>query len=104
MKIKKVVILCGLLTLFINVNGQLTQERIQNFIRSKPGLRSTVKEFYSAMNYSAAWIKPSGQNNRSALIQLLKNASNEGLNQKDYQYEFAESFTEQNLATADGTD
>lgn len=60
----------------------------------KWGIRDTaaIREFYRTMEYRAAWTGNEGRAHLPYLLTLLKQAADQGLEEKDYQYDFIRSF------------
>lgn len=88
------------LTLSLNFSySQMSQEQIKTFLYSGSLLRSTgitysneIKEFYKQMDYRSAWIGNAAEYNREILLDLIRSSERLGLEQKDYQFEFIQTF------------
>lgn len=80
----------------ITVHAQLNTTDILQFVsktdRAAISLQypEFVKEFYKTYQYNSAWIN--NNLNRQQLFQLLKTASELGLQEEDYQFNFIQSF------------
>lgn len=77
------------------VNGQVNTDEIQliiNISRTEVPLQNaeSIKEFYRINHYNYVWLNNYG--NTQKLLQLLRTAPDEGLQEKDYQYDLIQSF------------
>ncbi len=79
--------------------SQISPEHFQKYIVIEKNIvvaeiqhTKKLKEFYALINYAPAWIQKENINNRQFLFEALQSASNLGLQQKDYQFNYIEGF------------
>lgn len=77
--------------------AQIHQKYINDFLSNDSSLKNIqlqypaeVKRFYTTFNFNTAWI--SNYSNQYTFLQLLNQANNLGLQQKDYQSPFLQSY------------
>ncbi|WP_051189734.1 L,D-transpeptidase family protein [Daejeonella oryzae] len=96
MKHKKIKNILLLLTTFfwsIAAVAQMTPDDLHKIISENSFNNETeIKEFYSRLNYTNAWIKKGNTLNLGILISSLKKSAENGLREKDYHFDFIQSF------------
>lgn len=97
---KSWILLSSLLCLFQLSYAQLNTRQLQQYIQSAELLRSCgithekeIGEYYTLTNHNYSWLGEDNDYNRQTLLKLLEDAAKEGLNRKDYQAEFIDSFS-----------
>lgn len=87
----------------INSFAQLTRDDLQLYFSGNSYLANTelknvkaVKAFYEQINFNTAWTGPENTKNRSTLFNAFEFYAQRGLNQKEYAYNFIESFKKAN--------
>ncbi len=89
--------LCLLIT--INSISQITPLHLQMYIGNDTNLdkiaithKIEIRKIYEKLNYTTAWVKYENLANQSAIINILAEAKNFGLEEKDYQSTFLKNF------------
>ena len=79
--------------------AQITPARLQQFISDDKDISnaeikysSEVKEFYARLNYQTAWIQKENKGSCDIFLDVLKLSAGLGLREKDYQFNYIESF------------
>ncbi len=79
-------------------SAQIDQKYIRDFLSNDSNLKSVplqyptqVKRFYTIFNFNTAWI--SNHSNQHIFLQLLNQTNSLGLQEKDYQLTFLQSYT-----------
>jgi murein L,D-transpeptidase YcbB/YkuD len=79
----------------IIIHAQVNTEEIQLIVKTS-GMEAplqypeNIKEFYRLNNYNYVWLN--NTDNRKNLLQVLRSASAEGLQEEDYQFDLIQSF------------
>jgi len=82
-----------LVLFFMTLDGfaQITPQGLQQFLQEKKTADiEKIKRFYNRLNYQAIWLKKQGD--CKIIFDNIKNAAGLGLNQKDYDIDFMQSF------------
>jgi hypothetical protein len=89
------------------VMAQITHEKIEWVLGSKQQTDTSgfsnwqeLKYLYDRTKDSSLWMHVSAQPNRDLMIQLLHRSDDLGLDEKDYQYDFVRSFSDQTFSLA----
>jgi L,D-transpeptidase YcbB len=79
--------------------AQITPQQLQQFVASGKNINaagikfpSQVREFYGLLHYSTAWVQKENEGNRNIFFDALQLAAGLGLQQRDYQFNYIESF------------
>ena len=79
--------------------SQVTPGRVQQFISENKYINNAeikyapeAKEFYSRINYKTAWVQKENLANREVFFNILKLSPGMGLRERDYQFNYIESF------------
>jgi len=71
---------------------QITPERLLQFISEEKNIsKEEVKEFYTRLNYSTAWIQRNNLYNRDFFLNALKLSASQGLVENDYPVKYIEN-------------
>src|SRR5205085_6345762 len=82
----------------LSTSAQITSALLQQFIsENKYSNNAEIKEFYTKLNYSTAWIQKENAGNRTILLSALKLSGASGLLETDYQFNYIGSFQKGNL-------
>ncbi len=91
-----ILLLCGL---SISTYGQVITASFDQYISDKKNIshaevkmQSEVKEFYTRVNYQVIWLQKENALNLQLLLNQVKQAAGYGLEEKDYQFNYLESF------------
>lgn len=80
------------------VFAQITSNRLLEFIsENKYSHNLELKEFYTPLNYKTAWIQKENTVTQNIFLNILKLSAGFGLREKDYQFDFIESFRNKTL-------
>jgi len=89
------------------VMAQITHEKIEWVLGSKQQTDTSgfsnwqeLKYLYDRTKDSSLWMHVSAKPNRDLMIQLLHRSDDLGLDEKDYQYDFVRSFSDQTFSLA----
>ena len=83
------------------VTGAKMQQYLEGSIQTtniKLQYSDAVKEFYEISSYRFFWMQLENEANRNLLLTILKNAGEQGLEEKDYQHQFIEAFRNKTLS------
>ena len=90
------------------VIAQITHEKIELVLGSKQQTDTHGFSRWQELNYqyertmdSSLWMHIPAKQSRALIVQLLHRAEDLGLNEKDYQYDFIRSFSEQTFSLCD---
>lgn len=93
------------------VIAQITHEKIELVLGSKQQTDTTGFSNWQELNYlydrtkdSSLWMHVSAKPNRALIIQLLHRSEDLGLDEKNYQYDFIRSFSEETFSLANMDD
>jgi murein L,D-transpeptidase YcbB/YkuD len=92
-KYKNLLPLIFFLLLYYTSVAQIEPALFQQFIaKSKYANNSKINEFYNRMMYKTAWIQKGNINTLNIFLNTLKQSADIGLTERDYQFEFINSF------------
>jgi hypothetical protein len=69
---------------------QITRDRLQQFI-SAGNNNGEIRDFYSRLNYTTAWIQKDNINNRNVFLNDLQSSTRLGLAENDYPVQYIEN-------------
>ncbi len=77
---------------------QITAARMLLYISENKQIdKAAVYELYSRVNYQTIWLQKDNTGNRDLFLNALRQAAATGLREKDYQFDFMESFRNKNF-------
>ncbi len=90
-----IIILFGFIS--ASLSAQITPDSLRKFIAiSKYAANNKLTEFYTRLNYKTAWIQKSNAENLSVFLTTLNTSAAVGLQEKDYSFNFIQSFRNKN--------